>query len=69
MILISHRGNLEGKQPEQENNPLYIYNALNKGYEVEIDVWYKDNELRDIRRDHLIFNQRFIKLFDNYLGE
>ena len=44
MILISHRGNLEGKQPEQENNPLYIYNALNKGYEVEIDVWYKDNE-------------------------
>jgi hypothetical protein len=43
MILISHRGNLEGRNPEQENNPLYIYNALNKGFEVEIDVWYMNN--------------------------
>ena len=43
MILISHRGNLEGRNPEQENNPLYIYNALNKGFEVEIDVWYINN--------------------------
>ena len=32
-------------------------------------VWYKQNELRDIRRDHLLFNQRFIKLFNNYLGD
>tara|TARA_Y100000034_G_scaffold130569_1_gene189330 strand:- start:1673 stop:2110 length:438 start_codon:yes stop_codon:yes gene_type:complete len=42
MILISHRGNLKGKLPEYENDPGYIDEALNKGYEVEIDVWYKD---------------------------
>ena len=44
MILISHRGNLKGKVPEYENDPGYIDEALNKGYEVEIDVWYKDEE-------------------------
>ena len=40
MILISHRGNLNGKDIENENNPLYIDRALGKGYDVEIDVWY-----------------------------
>jgi hypothetical protein len=43
MILISHRGNLNGKIPEYENNPLYIDRALGKGYDVEIDVWFRDN--------------------------
>jgi len=42
MILISHRGNINGRISEMENNPTYIYNALNKEFEVEIDVWYKD---------------------------
>jgi len=32
-------------------------------------VWYKNHELRDIRRDHLLFNQRFIKLFNEFLGD
>ena len=40
MILISHRGNIDGKQPELENSPKYILNALSQGYNVEIDVWY-----------------------------
>ena len=40
MILISHRGNLDGPKPEKENNPKYIWEALNEGYQVEIDVWY-----------------------------
>ena len=44
MILISHRGNLKGKVSGYENDPGYIDEALNKGYEVEIDVWYKDEE-------------------------
>lgn len=42
MILISHRGNIEGKVPESENNPLYINKALQRGYDVEIDVWYNN---------------------------
>lgn len=40
MILISHRGNLSGKQEKLENNPDYIKAALYSGYDVEIDVWY-----------------------------
>ena len=42
MKLISHRGNISGPNPQKENHPNYILNALNKGYEVEIDVWYVD---------------------------
>lgn len=39
MILIAHRGNLSGKNPEQENNPEYVLKALSMGYDVEIDLW------------------------------
>lgn len=39
MTLISHRGNLYGSNPVQENSPGYISEALLKGYKVEIDVW------------------------------
>jgi hypothetical protein len=38
--LISHRGNLLGSDKENENNPNYILNSINLGYEVEIDVWF-----------------------------
>ena len=44
MILISHRGNISGPNPEQENKPEYIAEALKQGYDVEIDVWFKDNK-------------------------
>lgn len=40
MILISHRGNVTGKNPDRENNPLYILDAINQGFDVEVDVWY-----------------------------
>ena len=39
MKLISHRGNLTGPNPERENSQLYIQEALDKGFDVEIDVW------------------------------
>lgn len=42
MILISHRGNTDGKRRELENSPTYIKRALHHGYDVEIDVWYLD---------------------------
>ena len=44
MILISHRGNLNGIQKKNENNPNYIDNALNEGYEVEVDVRYENGD-------------------------
>jgi len=45
MILISHRGNVDGKNTPMENHPSYIDIALNLGYDVEIDVWYIDGKL------------------------
>ena len=40
MRLISHRGNITGRKPDLENKPEYIMNAISKGYDVEIDVWW-----------------------------
>tara|TARA_R100001015_G_C4566609_1_gene125423 strand:+ start:386 stop:817 length:432 start_codon:yes stop_codon:yes gene_type:complete len=42
MKLISHRGNINGRQPGLENMPEYIDSAIELGYDVEVDVWYKD---------------------------
>lgn len=41
-VLIAHRGNLNGPNPEKENNPSYLKEALDLGYHVETDVWYVD---------------------------
>jgi len=43
MILISHRGNINGRIPEMENKPGYIEDAIKMGYNVEIDVWLVDH--------------------------
>jgi hypothetical protein len=45
MILISHRGNINGKNSEKENSPAYIDDAIKQGYDVEIDLWSFDNKL------------------------
>lgn len=45
MRFISHRGNINGPNPERENHPDYIDEALGRGFEVEIDVWYKNGKL------------------------
>ena len=42
MKLISHRGNTNGPNKEKENHPDYIVEALQKNYDVEIDVWADD---------------------------
>lgn len=38
-LFLSHRGNYSGPNPQRENQPTYINEALNLGYHVEIDVW------------------------------
>lgn len=40
MKLIAHRGNIKGSNPLEENNPEYIDFAIEKGYDVEIDIRY-----------------------------
>ena len=42
MILISHRGNISGPNPERENHPEYIFEALEAGYDIEVDVWFEN---------------------------
>lgn len=41
MVLIAHRGNTNGRFESWENEPTYIDMAIKKGYEVEVDIWYK----------------------------
>lgn len=45
MILISHRGNTDGKCKERENHPDYIDAAIFLGYDVEVDLWSIDGVL------------------------
>lgn len=45
MKYISHRGNINGPMESWENEPTYIDLAISKGYDVEIDVWYVDEQL------------------------
>lgn len=40
MKYISHRGNTSGINLSLENTPDYIESAINKGFDVEIDLWY-----------------------------
>ncbi len=45
MILISHRGNINGRKPELENGQRYCQSAIDAGYNVEIDVHFYDGIL------------------------
>lgn len=40
MRLIAHRGNLNGPNPLNENDPQHITCRINEGYDVEVDVRY-----------------------------
>lgn len=40
MHLIAHRGNTHGPQPNLENSHGYLRTALDKGFEIELDVWH-----------------------------
>jgi len=40
MIVISHRGNLNGPDPLLENKIETIESVINLGFDCEIDLWY-----------------------------
>lgn len=42
---ISHRGNINGRVPQNENHPDYIDEAIHAGYDVEVDLWYVNDKL------------------------
>lgn len=52
MIIISHRGNLEGPQSCIENHPESIASALSLGFDVEIDLWMTEEMHLYLGHDH-----------------
>jgi glycerophosphoryl diester phosphodiesterase len=44
MKIISHRANVNGPNKSTENSIQAINVALDHGFDVEIDVWYKNNK-------------------------
>jgi glycerophosphoryl diester phosphodiesterase len=44
MKIISHRGNLNGPNSISENSISAINTALGQGFDVEIDVWFKNGK-------------------------
>jgi len=48
MIFISHRGNISCPNPERENTPSFIDEAIALGFDVEIDI-------QDISREYGVF--------------
>jgi len=68
MLIISHRGNLEGENESTENSPSQIETAINFGYDVEIDLWLIDNDFmlghdkpeHPISLDWLVSNEKFL---------
>jgi hypothetical protein len=45
MKLIAHRGNINGIMESLENEPTYIDLAIQKGYDVEVDLWLISDNL------------------------
>jgi len=43
--LIAHRGNINGPNIKEENKPEYLIKTINKGFFVELDLWYLDDKL------------------------
>lgn len=44
MIIVAHRGLTEGPCEKTENSPEIINNAINQGFDVEVDIWYIDGD-------------------------
>lgn len=67
MRLISHRGNIVGKNPTRENSPSYIDTAISAGYEVEVDINYMNGKfyLGHDTPDYEISEQWMIKRRDS----
>lgn len=45
MLVIAHRGNINGPNPNEENKPEYIEAAIAAGYDAEIDLWVTEGKL------------------------
>ena len=55
MKLISHRGNVSGKNSCLENNPHSIEMALRVGFHCEVDIWVQSGNLVHLGHDFPIY--------------
>lgn len=68
MKIYSHRGNLSGKDP-RENEPAFLLDCIALGFHVEVDLWFADGayflghdepthriDLADFDREEVIFH-------------
>jgi hypothetical protein len=82
MLIIAHRGNLNGAKPEKENHPDYIDAAIKAGFVVEVDfrkhgmgLWLGhdapqyniDNDFLLARRNRLIIHCKNVEAL-HYCG-
>ena len=56
--LIAHRGNTKGSLPKRENTVAYIEEAIESGFDVEIDI--RANELKGIEKQMSISPYKYI---------
>lgn len=45
MKFISHRGNISYKKESLENNPNYLFEAVEEGFDIEFDLWEINSKL------------------------
>ena len=63
MIIISHRGNFDGPDLENENTPKSTDKALNAGFDVELDIWVLGTDI------FLGHDQPFFKISLDFLKD
>jgi len=64
MLLIAHRGNINGPNKAKENHPDYINEAIEAGYNVEIDIWFINNKWY-LGHDNPTYEIEYNFLFDS----
>jgi len=64
MVLISHRGNVNGPIESKENHPDYIMRAIRDGYNVEVDLWHLQDKWY-LGHDEPTYDIDFGFIFDN----
>ena len=67
MIIISHRGNLNGPNEDLENSPAYIYEAIEKGFDVEVDLWKTKKLYFGHSEPKFIIDEDSLLKYSNYI--
>jgi len=67
MKFIAHRGNINGRIIDRENDPLYIQEAIEMGFDAEIDLWYDQDLYLGHDKPKYKIDVNFIKDFQESL--